>query len=252
MSDQPRDNPVPDDTEDHGVDHGVEESKTHDPPNTITSTHTTQPAHDDMVLETPRYADSEADSISVDLSSTTVKLLDLLMPCNSVEECALKLASFKLGAAEYVSEYSLRFRTITQPFEFVVERQTHGRTSWAAFSVCLFQHDGLTPSIQCLQLSDQPATSLREAADRARRHEAASLAGGSVSAMPFTPVPNRAAVSQLMNKASTNPQRGFRQPPNSGEGGAAKPGHVSRGNHSGGGSSGGSRGNAGGARAERS
>lgn len=37
-------------------------------------------------------------------------------------------------------------------------------------------------------------TSLREAVDHARRHEVASLAGGTVSAMSFTPVPARAAV----------------------------------------------------------
>lgn len=85
-------------------------------------------------------------------------------------------------------------------FESAVERQTQGRTPWAAFSVTLFQR-GLIPSIQCLQLSDKPVTSLREAVDRARRNEAASLAEGTVNAMSFTPVPNRAAVSQFDHNA---------------------------------------------------
>ena len=51
------------------------------------------------------------------------------------------------------------------------------------------------------QLSGKPVTLLREAVDRARRHEAASLAGGSVSAMSFTLVPNRAAVTQFNHNA---------------------------------------------------
>ena len=129
-------------------------------------------------------------------------LLDLLMPSNSVEECALKLASFKQGATESVPKYTFHFRTITNRFESAVERQTKGRTPWAAFSVTLFQH-GLIPSIQGLQLSDKPVTSLREAVDRARHHEAASLAGGTVTTLSFTPVPNRAAVSQYTHHACT-------------------------------------------------
>ena len=66
-------------------------------------------------------------------------------------------------------------------------------------SVILWQN-GLAPAIQCLQLADKPVTSLREAVDRARRHEAASLVGGTtVSAKSFTHVPNRSAVTQFNN-----------------------------------------------------
>ena len=89
-------------------------------------------------------------------------LLDIVKPSNSVEECALKLASFKQGATGSVSDYTLYFCTVTNRYESAVERQTKGRTPWAAFSVTLFQH-GSIPSIQCLQLSDKPVTSLRQA-----------------------------------------------------------------------------------------
>lgn len=147
----------------------------------------------------------------------------------------------KQGTTESVSYYILRFRTATNRFEFSVECQTPGRAPWAALSVTLFQH-GLIPSIQCLQLSDKPVTSLREAVDRERHHEAASLAGGTASAMSFTPVPNRAVVSQFAYNAA-NTQRGPRPPSTPGGGGGSKP----RGNNSGGGS----RGGAGGARADR-
>ncbi|CAN0322167.1 unnamed protein product [Pylaiella littoralis] len=61
-------------------------------------------------------------------------------------------------------------------------------------SLVLWQN-GLAPAIQCLQLSEQPVSSFREAVDRARRHEAASLVGA-VSAIQFTHVPNRAAADQ--------------------------------------------------------
>lgn len=70
------------------------------------------------------------------------------MPSNSVEDRALKLARFKQGATESVSDYALRFRAVTNHFESAVERQTQGRTPCAAFSVTLFQH-GLIPSIPC-------------------------------------------------------------------------------------------------------
>ena len=167
-------------------------------------------------------------------------LLDLLMPSNSVEEYALKLACFKQGATESVTDYTLRLRTLTNRFESAVERQTQGRRPWAAFSVTLFQH-GLIPSIQCLQLSDKPVTSLREAVDRARRHEAASLAGGTVSALSFTPVPNRAAASQYQQSGGNN-QRGKDRNTHAKAGRGPRSGRGGRG---GGGRGGGGRGGGG-------
>ena len=164
------------------------------------------------------------------------------MPSNSVEECAVKLASCKQGATESVSDYSLRFRTLTNRFELALECQTQGRLPWAAFSVNLFQH-GLIPSIQCLQLSDKPVASLREAVDRARRHEAASLVGGTVSAVSFTHVSNRAATTQFRQAASQPAQRGRSRGSMSGRGGRGGRGGGGRGggSASGGSSSGGSQ-----------
>ena len=137
----------------------------------------------------------------------SLALLDLLMPSNSVEEWAVKLASFPQGATESFSDFSLRFRTLTNRFESAVERQIQGHLLWAAFSVTLFQH-GLIPSILRLQLSDKPVASLREAVDGARRHDAASLAVGTVSAVSYTHVPNRAASTQFRHAASQLAQRG--------------------------------------------
>ena len=57
-------------------------------------------------------------------------------------------------------------------------------------TVALWQQR-LKPSVRCLQLTDKPAISLKEAIDRARRHEATGLAGGHVSAL-YHQVPHRA------------------------------------------------------------
>lgn len=97
--------------------------------------------------------------------------------------------------------------------------------------------------MQCLQLPDKPVTSLREAVDRAHRHEAANLAGGTVSVMPLTPVPNRFAVLQCTHDAA-NALCGPRPPSTFGGGGASK----RRSNNNDGG---GSRVGAGGVRADR-
>lgn len=97
------------------------------------------------------------------------------MPSNSVEECAPQYANFKQGATETVSDYTLTFSQCHYTrFESAVERQSQDRTPWAALSVTLFQH-GRVPYKQCPQLSAKPVTSPRDAVDRARLHEAASL-----------------------------------------------------------------------------
>ena len=71
---------------------------------------------------------------------------DLLTPSNSLEECALRLASSKMEKDETVSNYALRFTSLVTRFERSVERTTPGRTPWAAMSVVLWQN-GLTPAI---------------------------------------------------------------------------------------------------------
>ena len=122
-------------------------------------------------------------------------LLDILMPANSVEECAIKLATIQTEKGETVSASALRFRVLMSLFESAVERHAKGRTHWAAITVTLWQHS-LPPALQLLQSGEKPVTSFKEAVERARRHEAARLTGGAatISAMSFTPVPNRTAV----------------------------------------------------------
>lgn len=91
-------------------------------------------------------------------------------------KCGIKLARVQQGTTETVCDHTLRLSAVTNSFESAVERQTPGRTPWAAFSVVLF-HRSLFPSIQCLQLPNKPVSLLREAVGRARRHEVTSVAG---------------------------------------------------------------------------
>ena len=44
-------------------------------------------------------------------------LLDILMPANSVEECAIKSATVQTGKGETVSASTLRFRALMSRFE---------------------------------------------------------------------------------------------------------------------------------------
>ncbi|CAN0053989.1 unnamed protein product, partial [Pylaiella littoralis] len=67
-------------------------------------------------------------------------VLDLMMPSNSVEECALRLASFKMEKNESVQNYALRFRSLTSRFEASVERASPGTTPWTAMSLVLWQN----------------------------------------------------------------------------------------------------------------
>ena len=55
-------------------------------------------------------------------------LLDILMPANSVEECAIKLATFKSEKGETVSASALRYRALTSRFESTVELHATGLT----------------------------------------------------------------------------------------------------------------------------
>ena len=103
--------------------------------------------------------------------------LDILIPSNSVEECATKLATVKTEKGETVSASALRFRALMSRFESAVERHAKGRTPWAAKTVALWQHS-LPPALQLLQSGAKPVTSFKEAVERARRHEAARLTGG--------------------------------------------------------------------------
>ena len=64
-------------------------------------------------------------------------LLDILMPSNSVEKCAIKLATFKTEKGETVSASALRFCALMSRFESAVERHAKGRTPWAAITITL-------------------------------------------------------------------------------------------------------------------
>ena len=112
-------------------------------------------------------------------------------------------------------------------FESAVERHTKGRTPWTAVTVTRWQHS-LPPALQLLQSGEKTVTSFKEAVERARRHEAARLTGGAttISAMSFTPVPNRAAVRQLQSPRRQQRQQGRQQ-------GGRQQGGRQRGSHRG-------------------
>ena len=138
-------------------------------------------------------------------------ILDILMPANSVKGCAIKLATFKTEKGETVSASALRFRALMSRFESAVERHAKGRTPWSAITVTLWQHS-LPPALQLLQSGEKPVTSFKEAVERARRHEAARLTGTvNISALSFTPVPNRTAVHQMKSPRHHQQQSGRTQ-----------------------------------------
>lgn len=141
-------------------------------------------------------------------SELKTALLDCLMPSNCVEESAIRLISFKMQPVETVSAYALRFQSELTRFESSVKRISPNRSPHQALSVILFQN-GLPPAIRSPFMSERPAQTIREAVDRARRHEAANLMGNNpnstVSAMSFTHVPNRTAIAEQFT--STQPRR---------------------------------------------
>ena len=93
---------------------------------------------------------------------------------------AIKLATFKTEKRETVSASALRFRALMSRSESAVERHAKGCTPWAAITVTLWQRN-LQPALQLLQGGEKPATSFKEAVERARRHEAARLTGGATT-----------------------------------------------------------------------
>lgn len=110
-------------------------------------------------------------------------MLDLLMPADAIDDCALAIAIFKQRADETFSEYAMRFRNVLKHYEGEVSRTENGRIRWSALNVALRQH-GLKPAIQCLQLTEKPADSLKEAVNHARRHEAVNLTGAATLSSP--------------------------------------------------------------------
>ena len=136
-------------------------------------------------------------------------LQDILTPANSVEESAIKLATFNTEKSETVSASALRFRAFMPRFESAVERHAKGRTPWSAITVTVCQHS-LPPASQLLQSGEKPVTSFEEAVERARRHEAARSTG-TISALSFAPVPNRSIAHQLLSTPRVQQRQHGRQ-----------------------------------------
>lgn len=117
---------------------------------------------------------------SSDPTGTWAKLnfaiLDLLMPANSIEDCALQFATFEQHEYETVAAYALRFRSVIKRREAAVDRASKGRIPWSAMSITLWKH-GLKPSIQRFQMSEKTALPLKEVIKRVRRHDTNGLSG---------------------------------------------------------------------------
>ena len=135
-------------------------------------------------------------------SKLKTALLDCLMPANSVEESALRLATFKMDPDESVTSYAIRYQSEYSRFEDCVKRATPGRSSYAALSVVLFRN-GVVPGIKVLASQEPYPKTLIDAVAQLHRLEAANLtdlnparADVHASAMSFTYVPNCTAIAQ--------------------------------------------------------
>ena len=174
-------------------------------------------------------------------SELKTALLDCLMPFDSVEDSALRLAEFKINPGETVASYALRFQskctrfeadsalrlaefkinpgeTVASyalrfqlectRFEACVQRVTPGRSPYAALSIVLFRN-GVVPGIRLLASQEQHSKTMCEAVAQLRRLEAANLTGSNtsrinahVSATSFTTFPNRTAIAQQYDAIS--------------------------------------------------
>eukprot|EP00903_Cladosiphon_okamuranus_P021645 g19899.t1 len=128
-------------------------------------------------------------------------LLDCLMPANSVEESALRLATFSMDRAESVASFALRFQSEVARYLSSFQRMSGGNP-FDALTVVLFRN-GLVPVIKLLASQEQPPKTMQEAVSQARRLEASNLTGlnpgrayAHASALSFTHVPNRSAIDQ--------------------------------------------------------
>lgn len=141
-------------------------------------------------------------------SELKTALLDCLMPSNSVEESALRLAEFKMDPSETGASYALRFQNECARFEASVQRFSPGRSPYAALAVVLFRN-GFVPGIKILAQQEKHPKTMNEAVAQLRRLEAANLSGtqtrrvsAHVSANSFTHVPNRTAIAQQYSAVS--------------------------------------------------
>ena len=110
-------------------------------------------------------------------------LLDLLMPANAIQEAATNLLSLRQRPSETVLEFNIRFRSAITQFESAVERAGPNRPPLVALYVSHYE-SVVKPSLQCLQYTEKPAVSLKEAMEKTRRHEAAGISGN-ISAIAF-------------------------------------------------------------------
>ena len=160
--------------------------------------------------------------------------LDCFMPSNSVEESALRLATFK-QAHQTVSAYYLCFHSECTRYAF---RRCGSTCHPWAFAIC----GALCRSVSawtctlrqrvCLGPT-KPVTPLREAVHRARRHEAANFTGTNPNANSSM-YQNRCAIarqfthgSQAQGNRTPRDTRAFQKPP--GVGSSRGSSSVSRG-----------------------
>eukprot|EP00903_Cladosiphon_okamuranus_P005743 g5699.t1 len=123
------------------------------------------------------------------------------MPAKCVEESALRLATFSMDRAESVASFALRFQSEVARYLSCVQRMSGGNP-FHALTIVLFRN-GLVPDIKLLASQEQPPKTMREALSQARRLEASNLIGlnpgrayAHASALSFTHVPNRSAITQ--------------------------------------------------------
>ena len=111
-------------------------------------------------------------------------LLDLLVPTNAIQEAVTIFLSLPQQPSEAALEYNIRFRSAIARFESAVERAGPNRPPIVALYVSHYEST-VKPSLQCLQYTQNPAVSLKQAMDKTRRHEAAGISSN-ISALSFT------------------------------------------------------------------
>ena len=136
-------------------------------------------------------------------------ILDMLMPSNSVENCAKQIAAFKQEPNETITAYATRYRSLLTRFESAVKRASKDRSPWAAYYVVNWEA-GLLPDIHKQQMSEKPVTSFREAIDRARRIEGSVVTNdnkATVSATSFKRVSRRPTSEQFQGNRGSRQER---------------------------------------------
>ena len=158
----------------------------------------------------------------------TRALVDLLLPANSIDECARQIAAFHQKAGRIF--ICVCGEVPYTPLAVLASRRPCRRQSYHLERIdCSFVATGAQTQRPLSADDGQPATSLKEAIDRVRHHEAAGLAGGHVSAL-YHQVPHRVLDRLAAKPPAQNRSSGARGKEGGGSGSGRAKGRSSSNN----------------------